>query len=58
MAAHRVLAELPGPVAVELTEVTVTHEPDAGGVHLDTSDCVGLDAALDAVVTPDEEDRP
>jgi len=48
-AAHRALAELPGPVAVKLLDATVTHKSDVGGVHLGIGDAAGLDAALDAL---------
>ena len=49
VAAHRALAELPGPVAVKLLDATVTHKSDVGGVHLGIRDAAGLDAALDAL---------
>ncbi|MBB3082189.1 acetate--CoA ligase family protein [Geodermatophilus sabuli] len=48
-AAHRALAELPGPLAVKLLDATVTHKSDVGGVHLGIRDAAGLDAALDAL---------
>ncbi|MCU1606828.1 MAG: Acetyltransferase [Modestobacter sp.] len=48
-AAHRALAELPGPLAVKLLDATVTHKSDVGGVHLSIRDAAGLDAALDAL---------
>jgi len=48
-AAHRALAELPGPVAVKLLDAAVTHKSDVGGVHLGIRDAAGLDAALDGL---------
>jgi len=48
-AAHRALAELPGPLAVKLLDARVTHKSDVGGVHLDVRDAAGLDAALDVL---------
>ena len=48
-AAHRALAELPGPVAVKLLDAAVTHKSDVGGVHLGVRDPAELDAALDAL---------
>ena len=48
-AAHRALAELPGPVAVKLLDAAVTHKSDVGGVYLGIRDAAGLDAALDGL---------
>ena len=48
-AAHRALAELPGPVAVKLLDAAVTHKSDVGGVHLGIRDAAALDAALDGL---------
>ena len=48
-AAHRALAELPGPLAVKLLDARVTHKSDVGGVHLGVRDAAELDAALDAL---------
>ncbi|MGY1883943.1 acetate--CoA ligase family protein [Blastococcus sp. SYSU DS0753] len=48
-AAHRALAELPGPLAVKLLDAAVTHKSDVGGVHLGVRDAAALDAALDAL---------
>jgi acetate---CoA ligase (ADP-forming) len=48
-AAHRALAELPGPLAVKLLDATVTHKSDVGGVQLGIRDAAELDAALDAL---------
>jgi acyl-CoA synthetase (NDP forming) len=48
-AAHRALAELPGPLAVKLLDAAVTHKSDIGGVHLGIRDAIGLDQALDAL---------
>lgn len=48
-AAHRALAELPGPLAVKLLDAEVTHKSDVGGVHLGVRDAAALDAALDAL---------
>ncbi|SNR29662.1 acetate--CoA ligase family protein [Blastococcus mobilis] len=48
-AAHRALAELPGPLAVKLLDARVVHKSDVGGVHLGVRDAVELDAALDAL---------
>jgi acetyltransferase len=48
-AAHRALAELPGPLAVKLLDAQVTHKSDVGGVHLGIRDATELDAALDAL---------
>ena len=48
-AAHRALAELPGPLAVKLLDARVTHKSDVGGVHLGVRDATELDAALDAL---------
>ncbi|HET6393925.1 MAG TPA: acetate--CoA ligase family protein [Blastococcus sp.] len=48
-AAHRALAQLPGPVAVKLLDAAVTHKSDVGGVHLGIRDAAELDAALDAL---------
>ena len=48
-AAHRALAELPGPVVVKLVDASITHKSDVGGVHLGVRDATGLDAALDAL---------
>jgi acetyltransferase len=48
-AAHRALAELPGPVAVKLLDARVTHKTDVGGVHLGVRDPAELDTALDAL---------
>jgi acetyltransferase len=48
-AAHRALAELPGPLAVKLLDARVTHKSDVGGVHLGVRDAAELDVALDAV---------
>jgi acetyltransferase len=48
-AAHRALAELPGPLAVKLLDAAVTHKSDVGGVHLGIRDAAELDAALDAL---------
>lgn len=48
-AAHRALAELPGPLAVKLLDARVTHKSDVGGVRLGVRDAAELDAALDAL---------
>ncbi|MGY1841461.1 MULTISPECIES: acetate--CoA ligase family protein [unclassified Modestobacter] len=48
-AAHRALAELPGPLAIKLLDAAVTHKSDVGGVHLGIRDAAGLDQALDAL---------
>ena len=48
-AAHRALAELPGPLAVKLLDARITHKSDVGGVHLGVRDAAELDAALDAL---------
>ena len=48
-AAHRALAELPGPLAVKLLDAAVTHKSEVGGVQLGVRDTAGLDAALDAL---------
>ncbi|WP_328770153.1 acetate--CoA ligase family protein [Streptomyces sp. NBC_00286] len=48
-AAHRALAELPGPVAVKLLDAAVLHKTEIGGVRLGVSTPAELDAALDAI---------
>ncbi|TQN42279.1 acetyltransferase [Blastococcus colisei] len=48
-AAHRALAELPGPLAVKVLDAAVTHKSDVGGVHLGIRDAAGLDDALEAL---------
>ncbi|MEU9456825.1 acetate--CoA ligase family protein [Streptomyces sp. NPDC048277] len=48
-AAHRALAELPGPVAVKLLDAGVLHKTEIGGVRLGVRTPQELDAALDAI---------
>ncbi|GAA2633598.1 acetate--CoA ligase [Streptomyces vastus] len=48
-AAHRALAELPGPVAVKLLDAAVLHKTEIGGVRLGVRTPAELDAALDAI---------
>ncbi|GAA4723437.1 acetate--CoA ligase family protein [Phytohabitans rumicis] len=48
-AAHRALADLPGPVAVKLLDAAVLHKTDIGGVRLGVATPDQLDAALDAL---------
>lgn len=46
-AAHAVLAESGGPVAVKLLDASVLHKTEIGGVHLGVTTPAELDAALD-----------
>ncbi|MFE8992768.1 acetate--CoA ligase family protein [Streptomyces collinus] len=48
-AAHRALAELPGPVAVKLLDAAVLHKTEIGGVRLGVRTPDELDTALDTI---------